>query len=352
MSRFRDTTWTRNGQNSRDTFARPDLGERRNVTVCIAAAFKWNHAHLGQADDFAPAILTVSDRMITAFDIEYEPMQTKVAFVSQRCVILIAGEYSVHSQAINNTRRQTGPNSTIENVADIYGREIQKLKQRHAEDIYLSPFGLNTDTFIAQQKEMASGFIDRLSNQIQEYPGAEVEAIVAGCSDDRAHIYQIDRRGVVSCLDDIGYAAIGIGAWHAKSRFMQSRYTNALYLAPALATAYAAKRNAEIAPGVGKHDTDINFITRDGWLRIWPRVAQQLLAGYDQYAQGRGILEQIAIDQLQAAIMDPHRDEPKTQQQSEPVGRRAQANESAGSTAAETTSGNEVRQDKPEGAKE
>ena len=150
------------------------------MTVCIAASFKWNYAHFGQPEDLGPGILTVSDRMITAFDIEYEPTQTKVAFATRRCVILIAGEYLVHSQAIKSTMAQLKTESSIENVALIYGREIQKLKQRHAEDIYLSPFGLNTDTFIAQQKDMSSSFIDRLSNQIQDYPGADVEAIVTG----------------------------------------------------------------------------------------------------------------------------------------------------------------------------
>ena len=140
---------------------------------------------------------------------------------------------------------------------------------------------------------------------------------------------------MVSCLDDLGYGAIGIGAWHAKSRFMQSRYTNASYLSVALATAYAAKRSAEVAPGVGKQATDINFITRDGWLRIWPRVAPKLRAIYDQYAHGRGILEQIGIDQLQAAITDPHRDEPEEQGTAQSSGGSAQADERPSAPATE-----------------
>ena len=47
---------------------------RRDVTVCIAIAIPWFYG----PGDFGQAIVTASDRMMTAGDIEYEPANYKV----------------------------------------------------------------------------------------------------------------------------------------------------------------------------------------------------------------------------------------------------------------------------------
>jgi hypothetical protein len=62
-----------------------------------------------------------------------------------------------------------------------------------------------------------------LTNQMQEYQ-LDVEALIVG-RDDRtsAHIFHIDRTGIKTYQHDINFAAIGIGAEHAKSQFMFSR---------------------------------------------------------------------------------------------------------------------------------
>jgi hypothetical protein len=77
--------------------------------------------------------------------------------------------------------------------------------------------------------------------------------LVLGCDGTKsAHIYQIDAQGMVTCHDDINFAAIGIGSNHAKSHFMFSRYPKLLTYYQALPIIYGAKRRAEVAPAVGK----------------------------------------------------------------------------------------------------
>jgi 20S proteasome alpha/beta subunit len=74
------------------------------------------------------------------------------------------------------------------------------------------------------------------------------------------HIYAIDKNGMIACWDDVGFAAIGSGAWHAKSLLMQAGYVNKAIFAPALALTFAAKKASEIALGVGK-ETDIKIVS-------------------------------------------------------------------------------------------
>ena len=66
------------------------------MTVCIAALFRWNYANL-PTQQVAPAALILTDRMVTAGDVQYEPQQTKVAHITPKTLLVIAGDYSLHS---------------------------------------------------------------------------------------------------------------------------------------------------------------------------------------------------------------------------------------------------------------
>jgi hypothetical protein len=225
------------------------------VTVCIATLFQWNYADAGQPPNFGMAAIAASDRMITAGDVQYEPSQQKVLFLFPRIIILVAGDYSLHTQALKSTIAQLKgtQNPEPKNVAAIYGGAVQAVQRKAAEDMILAPLGLNTDSFLAQQKDMSNAFVSDIAHQLQNYVGEEVEALVVGIGgDDTAQIYEINRHGNVSCYDDVGFAAIGIGGWHARSRLMQTGFVKVLNFAPALAATYAAKKAAEIAPGVAE----------------------------------------------------------------------------------------------------
>jgi 20S proteasome alpha/beta subunit len=249
------------------------------------------------------AAITLSDRMVTADDVQYEPQQLKVAFITQRTIIMIAGEYPVHSQALIATSRQVrnDPSFSPRNIAMIYGQALQSVKQKQAEDYYLAPIGLNTETFLAQQRDMSEGFVDTITNQLQNFRGPQVEALAVRIEDERAHIYEIDKYGTVSCYDDIGFAAIGIGAWHAKSRLMQVGYVNSLTLAPTLAATFAAKKAAEIAPGIGKM-TDIHLVTKDAIFPLWTALSEKMTNLYKDYNDKVTDLQRDAISHLEAFL--------------------------------------------------
>src|SRR5262249_17485392 len=69
------------------------------------------------------------------------------------------------------------------------------------------------------------------------------------------HIYVADK-DAVSSHDNIGFAAIGGGSWHAESQFMFARYAKWASMARCMLVSYIAKKRAEVAPGVGS-ETDM-----------------------------------------------------------------------------------------------
>jgi 20S proteasome alpha/beta subunit len=254
--------------------------------------------------------------MITAGDIEYEPPQLKVGQISDRILVLIAGEYPMHSEAVAKTIQYARGRSSLtpHDSAMFYGSQIQLLQRKQAEDQILAPLGLNTDTFMAQQKEMFDAFVATIKGELQDYPGADIEALIVGIESENAHLYSVDRRGTVRAFDAVGFDAIGIGAAHAKSVFMQAGYTNRWTLAPALSLIYSAKKAAEIAPGVGTN-TDIHIILRDGIWRLdqWlPHVNEGLRGIYSEFVSSRERLFTESITKVQDLIDAPQKEAAET----------------------------------------
>ncbi len=336
----------------RDRTAQPKLGERFPVTVCVATICRWNYGTIEQPN-IGHAVVLATDRMITAGDVEYEPEQTKIATVAPNLIITVAGDYGYHSQAIKETLKQTDANSKPQNVAAIYAQCLQAIKRKEAEDLYLAPLGLNTDTFLAQQKDMSESFIASLREQLQGHRGEEVEALIIGSDVVRdrriSRLFAIDRHGIVRCYDDVGFAAIGSGASHALSRLMQVGYVNSLPYVVGLAAAFAAKKAAEIAPGVGQRRTDLHLITKDTTEAVWPEVVAKLESLHTKYEEDHLALLRQRVQDLDAYITELTKTKASDAQGRENPTTNTQTNERPNPPAAETARKDEAGETKGEG---
>jgi 20S proteasome alpha/beta subunit len=308
------------------------------VTVCVATMCRWNYGTIEQPN-IGHAVVLATDRMITAGDVEYEPDQMKIASVAPNLIITVAGDYGYHSQAIKETLKQTDANSKPENVAAIYAQCLQAIKRKEAEDLYLAPLGLNTDTFLAQQKDMSDSFIASLREQLQGHRGEEAEAIVIGSDVVRerhiSRLFAIDRHGIVRCYDDVGFAAIGSGASHALSRLMQVGYVNSFPYVVGLSAAFAAKKAAEIAPGVGKR-TDLHVICRDNTEAVWPEVVAKLDSLHTKYEEDHLALLRQRVQDLDAYIAELAKTKASDAQGRKDYTTNAQTNGRSNPPAAET----------------
>src|SRR6267143_3416198 len=228
------------------------------MTVCIATICTLPNRILG--------IVGMSDRMLTAGDVEFEPPQQKVYSLAPRApraAILVAGNIPAQISICDAVGPQLpeieGTEDTeIRIIADVYATEYIKYRQRESETVILSPLGLTLESFLSRQKDMAPDQVQRLTNELRRYD-FDPEAIICGVDARGPHIFTVHNPGVVQCHDPIAFAAIGIGARHAESQFMFSRYVRDWPLSHALLLSYSAKRRAEAAPGVGT-GTDVLFI--------------------------------------------------------------------------------------------
>jgi hypothetical protein len=280
------------------------------MTICIATLFTWNYAAMAEVPDLGLAALTTTDRMITAGDIEYEPPALKCCFLTRRVHILVARDYPTHSEAISSVQRalaDEGPELDVGFIASLYSDALMQVRQREAVRRILTPIGLTLEDFTVRQNELASSQVSNLTSQLQRFVPPQTEAIIVGSDDVRAHIFMIDADGALSNQSDVGFAAIGMGAWHAKSQFMTHRYASQGDYAAALGISCLATKSAEIAPGVGKA-TDMHLITKNGWAAVAPDIFGELVAAFTEYDEKRIALVVTAVQKVRFHKPDPDTD--------------------------------------------
>src|SRR6266481_8114545 len=224
------------------------------LTVCIAAIFE------------GTGVVGASDRMITSGDVEYEPPQTKLVTLTTSITAMIAGDAHFQTEIFMtvfdkvNAHVSANPNEwlSVKTVADWCYEAFQNLRSSRIEQMLLHPLGLDKNTFISRQNELQPQLAMKLASEMLNFDMPGIETIIAGVDPSGPHIFVVDNKGVTA-RDSIGFAAIGIGYWHANSQFMFSEYARWKPMPEVLLLTYAAKRRAEVAPGVGE-GTDMFMI--------------------------------------------------------------------------------------------
>lgn len=229
------------------------------MTVCIAAICEY---------ESVPFVLIAADRLITAGDIEYQPPQSKIYPLTEKVVALVAGDVITQSHICKQTflNFRGKQNVSVHEVAEAFaGHFAESRLERNIAEI-LTPLGLTIDDLHGWIGKGGSSFVEDAVGRFYSLK-LGMETIIAGVDAHGGHVYVVlDPGGVVAVHDDIGFAAIGGGEWHAQSQFMQAGYIKKWPLSWALFLIYLAARRAQVAPGVGT-DIDLYGISSAGGLR-------------------------------------------------------------------------------------
>ncbi len=235
------------------------------MTVCVAALCRF-----GSQTKYQDWVLGASDQMLTSDVIEFEPRRSKLEWLGQSLVAMVAGNVSIQSGIFSQLRsliatRDEASDPEVGWVAESYGRLATAAYRAKAEADILGPYGLTWKSFNQQQQNLSAGLVEMLIGGLAESAkdyDLEVGCIIAGVDATGAHIF-IGKRGAPSCEDSVGFAAIGTGGWHANSYLMLQGHTREVAASAALVSVFFAKKRGEIAPGVGRA-TDVFSIGHDG----------------------------------------------------------------------------------------
>jgi hypothetical protein len=216
-------------------------------------------------------LIGASDRMLTAGDVEFEPDQYKIWQFSSAIVALVAGDYALQSEILKRVdieikrRINEDPKTwvSVKEVGTAYCKKYRDLLREHAEAEILSPLGLDINTFLKRQGRMRPELVESIAEKLTKFQFPSLlETIFIGTDNDGplgddgekltyAQIYATEGDKLAS-LTTVGFAAIGIGKPHAESQFMFSGHSPNRPFSDTMLLTYAAKKRAEVAPGVGK----------------------------------------------------------------------------------------------------
>lgn len=233
--------------------------------------------------------IAAADRMITARTppVQYEARESKIIRISDSFVVLTAGDAIAHTEllyhAVPLIQKERTPQAykIAEILAECY--DVQR-KKKITEKI-LRPRGLTLSKFYENFNRFPPEFSLTIDREIERFDYG-LYMLMVGVDETGGHLYDIRNPGVISCLDEIGHHEIGSGVVQARMTFISQRYSIATPVNEALYLTYEAKKNAEMAPGVGR-ETDIVIIKKESLIEIDENIFNQLENIYKQRKEGK-----------------------------------------------------------------
>ncbi len=227
------------------------------MTVCIAALY----------ENGKGAVLA-SDHMITAnippmaFEFESDAA-SKIHQLTENSYVLLAGGI-LHGDSILRHAQvdiSKGPQALVEDIVGKLTEVYTKVRRSSIEQRFLVPRGLTLDLYYERQASLNPGIVQSI-DQALLYDDLGVEFIVAGPTGSGYSIYIITNPGIATCVDPIGYGAIGIGAPHALNSLISAPYRKELGKSDIEDLVRKAKELSQVSPGVGQQ-TSVEYLPRE-----------------------------------------------------------------------------------------
>jgi ATP-dependent protease HslVU (ClpYQ) peptidase subunit len=248
------------------------------VTLCMAAICSDSKA--------GPLAVVAADRMVTLGNfIEFEHTVPKMAPSTPFSVAMIAGDTLLGTSLARNVAGEfVGAAPNTGDVAARLALRYVEMRRGELEHQILSLRGLDLQSYYGGQQSLNGNITAMLDNQMAQF-NLGIELLVAGVDAGGAHIYSIENPGQPERQHDvIGYAAIGSGGIHALQAMIGFRHSPTTPLKETVFQVYAAKRRAEVAPGVGI-DTDMAIISSNGTAILDEATLKKLKEMYHHYGE-------------------------------------------------------------------
>ena len=222
---------------------------------------------------------------------------------------LIAGDTLIGTRLAKSVAAGFGGSSPdIPSIADQMATGYVEMRTKQVEDLILAPRGLDLPSFYTRHATLNAQLAMMLDQTMANH-NAGIELLIAGVDGTGAHIYSVHNPGKPEREHDvIGYAAIGSGGIHALQAMIGFRHSASASLRETVFRVYAAKRRAEVAPGVGL-DTDMAIVSASGVTFLGAPVLAELATLYDNYGKAAEAAQVQELGKLSLEENGPDRDD-------------------------------------------
>ena len=239
------------------------------MTICVAAICNQG-----------ACVVVAGDRMVSApfLTVEFDHPNAKIDTISPRCVALSSGDVLCITDILSESSGILG--QLQDPSVDLFTNEIKqrflRVRTRLLNERLFQPRGLSFENYYTrgQIQSIPADLAMVLDNHVLKFQ-LETSLIVAGTDSSGGHVYCIEDPGTSHCFDRLGYHAIGSGHRHAILSLVTMQHNATVDLPRAIYNVYRAKRQAEMAPGVGLA-TDMRIIDHKGIQEIGADALMEL----------------------------------------------------------------------------
>ena len=224
---------------------------RKLLTICI-----------GTICDNGKKAIVITDRMVTSsgLSVEFEH-ETKIQKLAEKCLIVTAGDASIHEEILRpvEEKYKNIDSPKISDIVDDIKQEWCNLRIRIIEENFFRPRNLTMNEYYERQADFIEYFISSAEDYIVNEELIDLELLLIGIDIYGAHLYYITDPGTSRPYTSLGFCSIGSGEPHAENSLIANHFSRTWTLEEAMYLTYEAKKQAEIAPGVGEY-TNIAYV--------------------------------------------------------------------------------------------
>lgn len=246
--------------------------------------------------DKAQACVVAADREITVgfpVNIGFEHHERKIEVTCPACVVVASGNALVAEDVVRRLKRGVAgvAEDDVLRAAGILRDTYMAVHMERAEHVILRPRGITLQEFKDTGAQKVPLPIYQQIDQLFFSFTLNTDFLIAGVDGSGGHIGWVHYHGVqgggwLESFDKLGYLAIGSGGSHASILLSLTGQHRDLSLAETVFNVFAAKVNAEVAPGVGDV-TDIAVIRKGSVEFLTEKFIEKLGDLHEKGAKGK-----------------------------------------------------------------
>ncbi len=255
------------------------------MTICIAAI---------ATNDDEEFIIFATDHMVSSPVLGgFEHPILKYRPVDKNCVAMLSGVPVFFDEL---TKLKDPEISFSEKKNEIY-KNFLRLRRKIIKREILDRHGITKTFFLEVLKmEIPNAFIGNLLKEVINFK-LKTSILMIGFDDGLAMISEIDETGEID-YRDIAFHAIGSGTLQAMNTLLFQKHSRNESVRSTLYNVYKAKRNAEVAEGVG-FETELIVLTKEkGLIEIDEHTINLLKEVYEKeqvYGKSNKKLKEIEL---------------------------------------------------------
>lgn len=244
------------------------------MTICIALICKCDGI-LGYEEN-SEVIVFATDHMITLPEVgEFEHTIEKCRKVNHNTIAMLSGEALLFDDVLDGTNNL----QDFDGIRDKIHENMNSLRNQRIESYLLDRFNIRfEDLGNYMQLPQHNNILERIMNEISNVH-LKTSVLLAGYKNNRAEIVEINEITYINTRD-INFNAIGSGGTQAINTLLFQSHTKDDNLRTALYNVFKAKKNSEVASGVGR-ETVIGIMFEDG--HIYELTNENILVLNDIY---------------------------------------------------------------------